>query len=230
MMRSPAALAALLSQRRRHRPPPASPYTIATDDLEGNLYWTHSGTGTDHICELSAAQQHAGAQSLHVATRLTGAAPGDLMVAHRAFNWVETHHLIQSVWLMLPDPSKLQYLWWWEQLNKITAWYHPHIAWWISTGEASYWDAAGTPIAVPALDHVWVAGTWTHLTVEISTQSKQYIAATIGAASADLSGLPFQQQTGACPDNFQAELGLATSGAAVAHAYLDDLSITATWP
>lgn len=225
-----AAAAALFAGARTRHHTPASPVTLCTDGLEGNNYWTGSGTGADWLCEISAAQAHAGAKSLHAKTRTTGAAPNDLLIAYRNWTWQETHHLIESVWLFLPDPTKHQVLWWWAQACDGLHTYHPHIAWWMPTMEASYWDAAGTPIACPALDHIWLANTWTHLTLEIDLQGKKYIAAAAGADAADLSGIPFQQAGASSLFLFQAELGQQALGAAPAEAYLDDLTITYTVP
>lgn len=230
MTRPRPQLAALLAAPHRRPTPPPSPYTVATDGFEGNLYWQYSAPGADPVCALSAAQHHSGAQSLHLATTTTGAAPGDAMVAFRLWPWVETHLMTQDAWIYLPDPAKLGILWWWAQLNDNIEWWHPHIAWDMATGGGYYWDDTGSPIHVGDLDHVWAAATWTHLVFRIDIQAKCYVSAAIGTDLADLSGLPFQQQTGAAPHNFQAEFGMQTSGAAAAHAYLDDLTITATRP
>jgi len=198
--------------------------------MEGALHWYGSGSGSDWIVALSAAQAHAGTHSLHLSTRLTDPAIGDTLVAIHNSPLQPAHQYAESTWLYLPDPDQLDYFWLWAQWASAGRTYHAHLSWILATGEGVYWDHTGNPVPVPDLDHTWAAATWTRIGIAIDPAAHQYVSGFAGADAADLSGLACQDAGASASTQIQLEVGLVTIGAAAAEAYLDDALVTYTIP
>ena len=211
----------------RSAAPPAPGETIITDDFEGPLNWTGSGTGADWTVALSTAAAHSPSHSLDLTTRVTTPTAGDIVSALFSTDYPAYPRLTLSAWINLgtilsQGPTNLVF-----NLNSGARHYGAGLHYDAGTGKWHYWDVAGALQEIVALAGALAADTWYHLTLVADLAAHHYVSATLDAVTADLAGIDLEDDGPEAATYLTLTLRSSTLAGVAQGAYFDDAVCTA---
>ena len=208
--------------------PPAAGQTILSDDMEGPLNWTGSGTGADWTVALSTDAAHSPTHSLDLTTRVTTAMAGDTVSALFSTDYPAYPRLTLSAWINLGNllsqgPTALVF-----NLNSGARHYGAGLHYDAGSGKWHYWDAAGALQEIVALAGALAADTWYHVTLVADLTAHHYVSAHVGALNADLAGIDLEDDGPEAANYLTLTLRSSTLAGVAQGAYFDDFSAVAT--
>jgi hypothetical protein len=214
-------------------PPPRAPAappageTIITDDCEGPLNWTGSGTGADWTVALSTAAAHSPSHSLDLTTRQTTPTAGDIVAALFSTAHPTYPRVTLSAWLDLGNLLSQGATDLVLNLNSGARHYGAGLRYDPPTATWYYWDVAGAFQEIVALAGLLAADTWYHLTLVIDLAAHHYVSATLDAVTADLAGIDMEDDGPEAANYCTLTLRSSTLAGVPQGAYFDDVLCTA---
>lgn len=207
--------------------PPAAGETLLTDDMEGPLNWTGSGTGADWTVALTAAAAHSPSHSLDLTTRVTDPTAGDVVTATYTTTYPLYPQLTLTAEINLGALLSQGPTDWIVRVNAGAHKYSAGLRYQASDGTWHYWDALGALQPIAALAGVIAADTWVHVSLVVTLTSHQYVSASVDALSADLSGLAIEDDGPEAAAYTQFTVQSSTLAGLAQGAYYDDIDIAA---
>jgi len=177
----------LYDQPARPAAPPVTPTTLWTDDMEGILNWTGSGTGADWGVALDNTVAHSPTHDLVIHTRTTTPTPGDYVLATRSVAWPGQHVFHFDTYMYTANPVLLTYLHVGLQANAGAEKWQGRLRYDHVAAKWQYETSAGGWTEIAAWAGLIAAATWYHLQLDIDMNAHKYVSAVFGASTVDLS-------------------------------------------
>lgn len=198
---------------------------ILFDDTEDLLKWAATGTGADFVCEKSQSYVYNKDYGLHLATKVTTPADGDLVSGYRyIFSRPGKRYRLELLFLF---PSATDPEWVGCQVNiNDGAYLHKCGLRWHPVAERWYYlKSDDTWAHVTGLTKSPYHGKWHRLVMEWDQSAVKYVKAVCDSDEADISDLVYRKESAVGSIGADVFLYVEAAGAAQAHCYFDDVLV-----
>jgi hypothetical protein len=195
------------------------------DDCEGTFTYIVGGTGGDDVHEYLAAAAFTGTNGLHLKTRTTAAAAGDIVTIYKYHSIPESGLLVIRARLASPDLTKVKSIQLGSVINSGAETYQALLKHSPNTPKTEYQTTAAAFVAIATMALPTVASAFIDFELVIDCLAKQYISVTWNGIRAKLPGIPLWDVGAAVARYGCLILSVEAIGAAAAEIYADNLYI-----
>jgi len=207
---------------------PYWPYTVGgvllEDDMEGIFSWVGSGTGA-YTCEQSRTYRYKGDFSMHLKTRTSGAAAGDIVGARRTVCIIPTKKLMLSLFYYPVSGEDMDTL----SFNLVHydgTYRHQAACSYSYTDKVwSYLDSENTLVVISGSSQNLYPAAWHSLALTVDFATGNYGSFVSDGASFDLSGNSYYQEATTAQERLEIYFEIKTAGESPVETYYDYVRI-----
>lgn len=204
--------------------------SIFWDDCEGTFNYVVTADGADYVAAYATAAAYVGTKGMHLKTRITNPANGDLVTIYKKLPLPPTGLVRLRIHHMNPDTTPTYFWYLYLYYFDGTNYYAPELCfdasdekvYYAATVRANYTD---TTLIWNKLQYTWNVVDWS-----IDLSAHTFHTLRVNDSIVDMSTISLPSAANASVPRLQFYIEIATVGAVITPAYFDQILITAENP